>query len=155
MKIKIGDEAPHFTLPGNDDKEHSLRDYRGKRVLLYFYPKDNTSGCTVEAEALRDVVGDFAKLKAVVLGISTDSVGSHKKFVEKLSLPFVLLADEQKKVVALYDVWGQKKMMGREYMGTKRMSFLIDTNGKILKIYETVKPAEHAVEVLADLKKSS
>lgn len=148
-----GAEAPDFTLPANDEKTYTLSKLRGKKVLLYFYPKDNTSGCTCEAENFRDAIAEFAARKALVFGISTDSVLSHQRFAAKLNLPFPLLSDEKKKVVALYGVWGKKKMMGREYMGTKRMSFLIDEKGMIQEVYTEVKPKEHADQVLADLKK--
>lgn len=151
MKLKVGDNAPNFTLKDQDDKSHSLKDYNGKWVLLYFYPRDNTPGCTKEACTLRDNFPSFKKIDAKIFGISTDSVASHKKFAEKHELPFTLLADEEKKVVELYGVWQLKKFMGREYMGTMRMSFLINPKGKIEKIYEKVKPAEHAKEVLADI----
>lgn len=150
MKLKTGIKAPDFTLQGSDGKEHTLSDYQGQKVLLYFYPKDNTPGCTVEAEVLRDSKNAYKKAGITVFGISTDSVKSHQGFAKKLGLPFVLLADTEKEVVRLYGVWGKKKFMGREYMGTKRQSFLIDEKGKILKIYEEVKPKEHAGEVLAD-----
>lgn len=150
MKLKEGAKAPEFTLPDQTGEIHSLKDYRGKWVLLYFYPKDDTPGCTAEACAIRDRYGDFKKSKTVVLGVSIDSVKSHGKFREKYDLPFPLLADEAKKTVNAYGVWGKKKFMGREYMGTHRVSFLIDPEGKIAKIYEQVKPKEHAGEVLSD-----
>ncbi|TSD06184.1 MAG: peroxiredoxin Q/BCP [Parcubacteria group bacterium Greene0714_7] len=147
----LGEIAPDFTLSDQDGKEHRLSSYRGRWVLLYFYPKDDTSGCTKEACMIRDAFPRFEGVHAHVFGISTDSVESHKKFAEKYQLPFSLLADEQKEVVAKYGVWGEKKMMGRTYMGTKRTSFLIDPNGVIKKVYEGVKPEVHAEEVLADL----
>lgn len=153
MKLKIGDKAPAFSLPDQDGTTHSLKDYKGKWVLLYFYPKDNTPGCTVEACTIRDTYGDFENMGTVVLGVSTDSVASHGKFAEKYDLPFPLLADEQKELVKAYGVWGKKKFLGREYMGTNRMSFLIDPTGKIAKVYESVKPPKHAKEVLEDLEK--
>jgi len=152
MKLKQGDKAPEFELADQDGVMHKLADYRGKRVLLYFYPKDDTTGCTKEACAIRDSFPDFKGLDAVVLGVSADSVKSHKKFAEKYSLPFTLLADEGKEVVNLYGVWGLKKFMGREYEGIFRTSFLIDPDGTIAKIYENVKPEIHAREVLSDLK---
>lgn len=147
-----GSAAPDFTLPDQDGKEHALREYRGKWVLLYFYPKDDTPGCTIEACTIRDQFKDFKKIGAEVLGVSTDSVASHKKFADKFELPFTLLADVHKEVVGAYGVFGEKKMMGRTYMGVKRTSFLIDPHGKIAKIYEKVKPESHAAEVIADLK---
>ena len=152
MKLKQGQIAPDFTLPDQKAKLHILSETRGKWVLLYFYPKDDTPGCTVEACSIRDQFPKFKKLKLQVFGISVDSVKSHEKFVTKFELPFTLLADEEKKIVKLYGVWGKKKFMGREYMGTSRTSFLIDPDGKIAKIYENVKPEVHAEEVLEDVK---
>jgi thioredoxin-dependent peroxiredoxin len=149
--------APNFTLPDQDGVEHTLsryagKDSAGKWVLLYFYPKDSTPGCTKQACVLRDAVPEFGKVDAVVFGISVDSIKSHKKFAEKYGLPFTLLADEDKKVVEAYGVWGKKKFMGREYLGTSRSSFLISPTGTIEKIYEKVRPEAHAEEVLRDLK---
>ncbi|MFA5770969.1 MAG: thioredoxin-dependent thiol peroxidase [Patescibacteria group bacterium] len=149
--LKVGDSAPQFNLPDQDGKMHALKDYAGQWVLLYFYPKDDTPGCTTEACALRDNLPKFKKLKAQIFGVSTDSVKSHRKFADKFELPFTLLADENKELVKAYDVYKSKKFMGREYLGTMRESFLIDTNGKIAKIYENVKPTDHADEVLTDL----
>ena len=149
-----GQPAPDFTLPDQDGTMHTLASYRGKWVLLYFYPKDNTPGCTAEARAIRDQFQDFQKIDAVVLGVSTDSVQSHKKFASAYQLPFTLLADEDKKVVALYGVFAEKKFLGKTYMGTMRTSFLIDPTGKIARVYEKVKPEKHASEVLADLANS-
>jgi peroxiredoxin Q/BCP len=150
--ISVGDKAPGFELPDQDGKMHALKDYAGKFVLLYFYPKDDTPGCTKEACTIRDNYGAFKKAGIVVLGASTDPVKKHKKFAEKYDLPFTLLADEEKTLVKAYGVWGPKKFMGREFLGTKRWSFLIDPKGKIAKVYEEVKPADHAEEVLADVK---
>lgn len=150
--LKVGQQAPGFTLPDQDGKLHSLADYKGKRVLLYFYPKDDTPGCTTEACAIRDTFGDFQKTGLVVLGVSGDDVKSHKKFAEKYKLPFPLLADTEKKILKAYGAWGKKKFMGKEYEGIFRTSFLIGEDGKILKVYENVKPPEHAAEVLADAK---
>jgi thioredoxin-dependent peroxiredoxin len=152
MMPKLRSAAPRFTLPDQDGKEHSLVDYQGKWVLLYFYPKDDTPGCTKEACTIRDSFPDFKKMKITVLGVSVDSVKSHKKFEEKYELPFTLLSDEKKTVVKKYGVWGKKKFMGREYTGTFRTSFLIDPKGKIAKIYEDVNPVTHAADVLKDLK---
>lgn len=146
-----GQQAPDFTLPDQDGVTHTLSSYEGKWVLLYFYPKDDTPGCTIEACMIRDQFKDFTKIDAVVLGVSTDSVASHKKFATAYELPFTLLADETKEVVGMYGVFGEKKMMGRTYMGTRRTSFLIDPEGKIAKVYAKVKPESHATEVLADL----
>ena len=153
MKMpEVGKKAPAFTLPVQLGVEHSLKDYAGKWVLLYFYPKDDTPGCTIEACTIRDQFKDFKKIGAVVLGVSTDSVKSHKKFADAYELPFTLLADVNKEMVGEYGVWGEKKFMGRTYMGTKRTSFLIDPSGKVAKVYENVKPADHAAEVIKDLK---
>ena len=147
----IGKPAPDFTLPDQDGVEQTLSNYAGKWVLLYFYPKDDTPGCTIEACTIRDQFADFKKIHAVVLGVSTDSVKSHKRFADGYQLPFTLLADENKEVVNLYGVYGEKKMMGRTYLGTKRTSFLIDPAGVVKKIYENVKPPKHAGEVIADI----
>ena len=152
MTLKQGDKAPEIKLPDQDAKVHKLSDYKGEWVLVYFYPKDDTPGCTKEACAIRDDFDYFDKLKIKVLGISADSVKSHKKFAEKYELPFTLLADEEKKTVNDYGVWAEKKFMGRKYMGILRSSFLIDPKGKIAKVYENVKPAEHALQVIEDLK---
>jgi peroxiredoxin Q/BCP len=152
MKLTVGNKAPDFEVLDQDEQKQSLKQYKGKWILLYFYPKDDTPGCTKEACAFRDNFPKFKKLDAVVLGVSVDPVAKHVKFIEKYQLPFTLLADVDKEIVNAYDVWGKKKFMGREYMGTFRMSFLIDPQGKIAKIYEEVKPEEHAEEVLADIK---
>lgn len=152
MALRVGQKAPDFKLKDQTGLEHTLSDYKGKAVLVYFYPKDSTPGCTREACSIRDRFQSFGKQGAVVLGISVDSEASHQKFSEKYKLPFSLLADEDKKVVKAYGVWGLKKFMGREYEGTHRNSFLIDANGRIAKIYEKVKPESHAAEVLEDLK---
>ena len=151
-KIEMGESAPDFTLPDQDGRNHSLSDYKGKWVLVYFYPKDDTPGCTKEACAIRDNYDGFKKIKAVVLGVSVDSVKSHGKFRDKYELPFILLSDEKKEVVNMYGVWAKKKFMGREYMGTLRNSYLIDPKGRIAKVYEKVTPHIHAEEVLRDIK---
>lgn len=148
----LNKKAPEFTLADDGGERRSLSDYKGKIVLLYFYPKDMTPGCTIEAKCMRDRMNDLKSLGVVVLGVSTDSVESHRKFKEKHHLNFTLLADVEKTVVNEYGVWGKKSFMGRSYMGTSRESFLIDKKGVIVKHYEKVKPAEHAVEVLADVK---
>lgn len=149
---KRGTKAPLFKLSDQDGKTHALKDLKGSWVLLYFYPKDDTPGCTKQACMIRDNFPAFKKLKCTVLGISIDTEKSHKKFEEKYKLPFTLLADTDHTVVTAYGVWGRKKFMGREYDGTLRTSFLINPEGKIAKVYENVKPALHAEEVLADLK---
>jgi peroxiredoxin Q/BCP len=151
-KIKLNTKAPDFNLPDQDGKLHKLSDYKGKWVLLYFYPKDDTPGCTKEACGIRDEFKNFKNLNIVVLGVSADSSESHKKFSQKYKLPFTLLSDESKKVLKKYGVWGKKKFMGKEYEGILRTSFLINPDGKIVKIYEQVKPDIHAKEVLKDFK---
>ena len=148
---KVHSTAIDFTLPDQEGKNHSLSDYKGKWVLLYFYPKDDTPGCTIEACTIRDQFKNFKKIDAVVIGVSTDSVASHRKFADAYELPFTLLADVHKEVVGQYGVFGEKKFMGRTYMGTMRTSFLIDPKGNIAKVYEKVKPELHAAEVIADV----
>lgn len=148
--LQPGTKAPTFSLPDQDGKIHSLSDYAGKKVLLYFYPKDDTPGCTTEACEFRDGYEEFQKMGLVVLGVSKDSIKSHKKFAEKFSLPFPLLSDESGEVIRAYGSWGKKKFMGREYEGILRNSFLIDEKGAIAKVYESVKPKEHAEEVKVD-----
>jgi peroxiredoxin Q/BCP len=156
LKLKEGDKAPAFTVETSGGGKISLADFKGQNVILYFYPKDDTPGCTKEACAFRDGFADFKKKGAVVLGVSPDSVKSHDKFVEKFKLPFTLLpftllADEEKKIANDYGVWGEKSFMGRKYMGVFRVTFLIGPDGKIKKIWPQVKPEEHAAEVLAEL----
>lgn len=153
-KPSIGKSAPAFSLPDQKGILHTLKEYRGKWVVLYFYPKDDTPGCTVEACQFRDNFPKFKRSKAVVLGVSADSIKKHDKFVKKYDLPFTLLADEEKEVVNLYGVWAKKKFMGREYMGILRTSFLINPEGKIAKVYENVKPETHAAEVLMDIRQA-
>lgn len=152
MYKKVGTKAPAFTAPDQNGKMHSLKDYAGRWVILYFYPKDDTPGCTKEACSFRDGFSKFKRAGIEILGVSVDSVKKHTKFVEKYSLPFTLLSDENKGIVEAYKVWGLKKFMGREYMGTQRVSYLINPEGKIAKVYEKVKPEDHADEVLADVK---
>ncbi len=155
MLPKKGNKAKNFSLPDQDGKLHTLKDSLGKWVVLYFYPKDDTPGCTVEACSFRDHFPKFKKSQAVVFGVSVDAVKKHAKFVAKYDLPFTLLSDEEKAVVAVYGVWGKKKFMGREYEGILRTSFLIGPTGKIVKVYENVKPEGHAEEVLRDIKEMS
>lgn len=149
LKLKAGDEAPDFMTQTNGGGKISLADLRSKNVILYFYPRDDTPGCTKEACAFRDHFAEFKKKGAVVLGVSVDPVKSHDKFVKKYNLPFTLLADEDRKIVEAYGVWGEKSFMGRKYMGTHRVTFLIGPDGRIKKIWPKVKPEEHAEEVLA------
>jgi peroxiredoxin Q/BCP len=152
LNLKEGDKAPDFSVPDNTGARISLKDFKSKPVVLYFYPKDDTPGCTKEACGFRDAYSEFKKAGAVVLGVSTDPIKSHQKFVEKFSLPFQLLSDDEKKIVAAYGVWGEKAFMGRKYMGTHRVTFLIDGNGRLAKIWPEVKPEQHAEEVLAAIK---
>ena len=151
LKLKVGDRAPAFTAATSGGGKISLADYLGKNVILYFYPRDDTPGCTKEACAFRDEFAAFQKKSAVIFGVSPDSVKSHDKFVGKIKLPFTLLADEDKQIVQAYGVWGEKSFMGRKYLGVYRVTFLIGPDGKIKKIWPTVKPEEHAAEVLAAL----
>lgn len=152
MKLRVGENAPDFKLPDQEGDIHSLSDYKGKWLLVYFYPKDNTPGCTIEAQVIAEEFSNFKRLDVGVLGVSADSISRHKGFSDKHSLPFPILADEDKEMIKAYGVWQKKKLAGREYMGIVRWSFLINPRGKIVKVYEEVKPAEHAKEVLADLK---
>ena len=149
--IHLNKPAPSFELPDQTGKIHKLSDYEGKWVLVYFYPKDDTPGCTKEACGIRDNMSSFKNNNAVVLGISADTVQSHATFAEKYELPFPLLSDKSKEVVKAYDSWGPKKFMGKEFLGIKRNSFLINPLGMVVKIYEGVKPQEHAHEVLQDI----
>ena len=151
IKLQPGDKAPEFTSLNQDGEKVSLSDFKGKDVILYFYPRDDTPGCTKEACAFRDEFAEFKKQGAVVLGVSTDSAQSHAKFAAKHKLPFTLLADEDKQIVQAYGVWGQKSFMGRKYMGTFRVTFLIGGDGRIKQVWPLVKPAEHVAEVLKAL----
>ena len=152
MGLSEGDTAPNFKLPDQNGDVHELKDYKEKWLVVFFYPKDNTPGCTKEACNFRDNIKPLEGLGAKVLGVSVDSVKKHANFVAKYDLPFTLLADEEQKMVNDYGVWGLKKFMGREYMGTNRMTFIVDPKGKIAKVYPKVKAATHGEEVLADLK---
>ena len=151
LKLKEGDAAPEFSAATNGGGRLALADLKGKNIILYFYPRDDTPGCTREACAFRDHFGEFKKRGAVVLGVSTDPVKSHDKFVQNFKLPFTLLADEDKHIVTAYGVWGEKSFMGRKYLGTHRVTFLIGPDGRIRRIWPAVKPDEHAAEVLAAL----
>ena len=151
LKLKEGDVAPDFTAMTSGGGKISLAELKGKDVLLYFYPKDDTSGCTKEACAFRDDFAVFKKLNVVVLGVSPDSVRSHDKFIKKYNLPFTLLADEDQKIVEAYGVWGQKTFWGRKYMGAHRVTFLIGPDGRIKKIWPDVDPEKHSQEVLEAL----
>lgn len=148
VKLKEGDKAPDFTGIDQDDKTHSLKDYKGKKVVLYFYPKDDTPGCTAEACNLRDNYSMLQKKGYVVLGVSADSVKSHKKFGKKFQLPFPLLADTDHKIIDAYSVWGKKKFWGKEFMGIVRTTFIIDEKGKIEKVIKEVDTEDHTEQVL-------
>lgn len=152
MPLPSGVPAPEFTLADQDGVPRTLSSYKGSYVLLYFYPKDDTPGCTLQACAIEEQEPDFRELDTVVLGVSVDSVASHKKFATKYGLRFPLLSDELKHVVNAYGVWGEKSFMGKKYQGTSRTSFLIDPTGNIVRVYENVKPEEHTAKVLKDLR---
>ena len=151
--LEVGNKAPSFTLMGDDGKEYSLDDYRGKKVLLYFYPKDNTPGCTKEACSLRDWNSEIIKRGVTVMGVSKDSIQSHNKFREKHNLNFILLSDPEKSVHMAYDAWGEKKLYGKVSLGTIRKTFLIDENGNIEKIWNKVAVATHGEDVVKYLDK--
>jgi peroxiredoxin Q/BCP len=151
MPISAGSTAPEFTLPDENGKPHSLSDYSVRPVVLYFYPKDDTPGCTKEACSFRDDFGEYEKAGVTVLGVSPDTPKSHKKFKEKYNIPFTLLSDDGHKVCDLYGVWGPKKFMGRSYEGVLRTTFLIGPGGVILRVFEKVKPEGHSQEILGAL----
>ena len=148
LKLKEGDEAPDFAASVSGGGTISLAELKGHDVVLFFYPRDNTPGCTKEACAFRDHFADFRKSRIVVLGVSTDPVKSHDKFAAKFNFPFPLIADTERKIVEAYGVWGQKSFLGRKYMGTYRVTFWIGPDGRIKKIWTTVKPEQHAAETL-------
>lgn len=150
--IEVGKKAPVISLLDGNGKKRTLKEFLGSKVVLYFYPKDNTSGCTAESCDFRDVFPKFKKDNAVIIGISPDSVESHKKFADKFDLPFILLSDEEKKVLEKYDVWKEKSMYGKKYMGVVRTTFLIDEKGIVRKIYPKVKVNGHVEEVTKDIK---
>ena len=149
--LSIGTAAPDFTLPDQNGASHSLSDYRGQKVILYFYPKDNTAGCTRQACAFGELYPQFREKGAVVLGVSKDSVASHKRFEEKYGLPFTLLSDEEKTVIQAYDVWKEKKNYGKVSMGVVRTTYLIDENGVIIRAYDKVKAAENPMQMLEEV----
>ena len=151
VELKIGQKAPGFSLPNQDGKIVSLSDYKGKKVVLYFYPKDDTPGCTKESCAFRDGIDEIQGSGADVLGVSGDSVESHKRFVKKYNLNFPLVSDESKKMIRAYGVWKEKSLYGRKYMGIERTTFIIDENGKIDDIFHKVKVDGHLEEVLGEL----
>ena len=150
--LSEGKKAPEFSLRDQDDKLVSLSDFKGKNVVLYFYPKDDTTTCTKQACKFSDEFSAFKKLNAVILGVSADSVASHKKFKNKFKLPFTLLSDEAKSVINKYDVWKEKSMYGRKYMGIERTTFIIDPAGKIKKIFNKVRVSNHNKEIQEALK---
>ena len=151
MPIQAGIQAPDFVLPDENGEERKLSEYRGKPVVLYFYPKDDTPGCTTEACNFRDDYSQYEQAGVEILGVSPDSPEKHSKFKKKYQLPFTLLADEDHTVCELYGVWGKKMFRGREYMGVLRTTYLIDSNGEIVKVFENVKPADHSSEVIEAL----
>lgn len=151
MPLPAGIPAPDFALPDETGAVRRLADFRGKTLVLYFYPKDDTSGCTTEACNFRDDYSSYDQAGVMILGVSPDSAKSHAKFKQKYHLPFSLLADEDHAICEAYGVWGEKKLMGHKYMGVFRTTFLIDGDGKISKVFENVKPAEHSEEVLASV----
>jgi peroxiredoxin Q/BCP len=149
--LQTGTKAPDFTSTDQHGRPVSLKDYRGRKVILYFYPKDDTPGCTKEACAFRDHFAKFTRLGIEVLGVSTDSEKSHRAFAEKYKLPFALLADTDRKIVEAYGVWGEKNLYGKKYMGIQRATFLVDETGRIAAVFPRVKPEEHPEEILAKL----
>ena len=149
--LAVGTKAPEFTTIDQDGKRRALSDFQGRKVILYFYPKDNTSGCTKEACAFRDHFDRFRQLNVEIVGVSIDSEKSHKSFVQKYDLPFTLLADADKSLVQAYGVWGEKSLYGKKYMGTNRVTYLIDESGQVAAVFPKVKPDRHAEELLAML----
>lgn len=153
MVIEVNTPAPAFSLPDENGQNHNLQDYSGQTILLYFYPKDDTPGCTTEACNFRDDYSAYQEAGVVILGVSPDSPGKHTKFKAKYDLPFTLLADTDHQVCEKYGVWGPKKFMGREYDGVHRTTFLIGTDGVIQRVFEKVKPANHSEEILEILRR--
>jgi thioredoxin-dependent peroxiredoxin len=154
MTIKTGTNAPDFKLPASSGKEVQLSDFKGKNVVLYFYPKDMTPGCTTQACDFRDMHGDFEEQNTVIIGVSPDPLARHDKFIEKYGLPFLLVADEDHKAAKMYDVWKLKKNFGKEYMGIERSTFIIDKEGIIQKEYRKVRVKDHVQEALAFIKEN-
>lgn len=152
MTLKVGDKAPDFQYTGKDGKIYNLKSFEGKKLILYFYPKDNTPGCTAESCNLRDNYSLLRENGFEIVGVSADSEKSHEKFRDKYSLPFDLISDTDKTVLEAYGVWGEKKMMGRTYMGIHRITFVIDEKGNIEKVYQKVQTKEHSEQILADFK---
>ncbi|WP_158738403.1 thioredoxin-dependent thiol peroxidase [Alteribacillus sp. YIM 98480] len=154
MSVPVGNKAPDFTLPASNGEKVSLSDYRGQNIVLYFYPKDMTPGCTTEACDFRDNAEEFEGTNTVILGVSPDPIKKHQKFIDKHGLPFLLLADEDKKAAAAYDVWQLKKNFGKEYMGIVRSTFIIDKDGKLVKEWRKVKVKGHVKEALNYIKEN-
>ena len=146
--LEVGTVAPDFALPDQDGKVHSLSEYRGQKVILYFYPKDSTAGCTKQACNFKELMPQFREKGAVILGVSKDSVASHKRFEEKYGLPFTLLSDEEKTVIQAYDVWKEKKNYGKVSMGVVRTTYLIDESGVIVRAFDKVKAADNPAQML-------
>ena len=153
--LAVGTKAPNFTAIDQEGKRVSLSDFKGKKVILYFYPKDHTPGCTKEACAFRDTFDTFRRLKVEILGVSVDDERSHKRFAQKHGLPFALLVDTGKDIVTAYGVWGEKTLYGKKYMGTNRVTYLIDAAGSIAAVFPRVKPEKHAAEILTLLQESA
>ncbi len=151
MTLKEGDKAPHFSLPGSNGQAVSLKDFAGKKVVVFFYPRDDTPGCTREVCSFRDRYDDIQKAGAIVLGVSGDSLKSHDNFICKYDLPFLLLSDGDKEMSVEYGAWGEKQNYGRTYMGMHRITYLIDERGRVTKVWPKVKPDNHGEEVLAEI----
>ena len=149
--LKVGSKAPNFSLPNNKNEIISLSDYLGKKVVLYFYPKDNTSGCTKQALGFKENYDEFISKGYIIIGISKDSPKSHQNFIDKYDLPFILLSDIELNVLKEYEVWGEKKLYGKPYMGVLRITYVLDENGIITKVYEKVKPDNNANEILCEI----
>ncbi|RZT16317.1 thioredoxin-dependent thiol peroxidase [Fictibacillus sp. BK138] len=154
MTVETGTKAPDFKLPASNGEEVKLSDFKGKNVVLYFYPKDMTPGCTTQACDFRDMHGDFEEQNTVIIGVSPDPLARHDKFIEKYGLPFLLVADEDHKAAELYDVWKLKKNFGKEYMGIERSTFIIDKEGVIQKEYRKVRVKDHVQDALAFIKEN-
>jgi peroxiredoxin Q/BCP len=150
--LEINTKAPSFKLPDENGQVHTLADYKGKWLVIYFYPKDDTPGCTKEACVIGEVYGEFAKLEVSVLGVSKDTSSSHLAFKEKYKLPFTLLSDESTRTIARYGAWQERSLYGRKFMGTARVTYIIDPKGRVAKVYSRVSPATHALQLLKDLR---
>jgi len=153
MPLDLGDSVPNTKLPSSSGKEVALTDFKGKKIVLYFYPKDNTTGCTAEACDFRDATKAYTKLNAVIVGVSKDSLKSHSNFISKYQLPFELLADENAELLEAFGVWKEKSMYGRKYMGVERSTFLIDEKGEIVQVWRKVSVKDHAKAVLEEIAK--